>query len=139
MPTRQNEIRNEVNRRVALGNQLLKSNRSQAKEHFNVVLKLDPINFDALQGLALCAFSDAEYERTVKCLQTIVEVDESNAEVLKLAGRIQFRWLEAFADAEKTFRQALELDRNDLDAQAYLGLALLGLAKTTRPRDCLTT
>jgi tetratricopeptide (TPR) repeat protein len=79
-------------------------------------------------------FRAGNYERALAMLDQIDKTQKATADVLDLRGSI---YLEQgrLADAEKTFRAAIELDSNSFSAQLHLGDALLREKKFTAARD----
>jgi eukaryotic-like serine/threonine-protein kinase len=110
----------------------------QAIDSFNQAIRLEPGFAAAYAGLAQSwlergVFGAAPYHTVDANARTAaikaIELDEMLAAGHAALGHIQYLYDWNWSGAEREFRRALELDRNDLDAHRYYGFLLTSVGR----------
>ncbi|HCK99404.1 MAG TPA: hypothetical protein DHW42_04780 [Candidatus Marinimicrobia bacterium] len=95
-------------------------------KNFEEILKTNPINQDALFGLALSARQKNDNETALKHLKKLLQLNPNHAGAYNLSGMISFE-TGNLENAKKLFATAIEKDPKFVEAQRNFGEVLLAL------------
>ena len=121
-----------------------KRNPEKAVAEFRQAINLDPGYALAYTGLAnayswranFTSGADEEfYEKARELAHKALELDANLSEAHSSLGRVQYSYDWDWAAAERSFRRALELDPNNVDAHQYYARLLTALGRYTEGLD----
>lgn len=114
--------------------ELRKRNRTAATQAFERALQLDPLQLDAVDGLATLDITAKRPEAASERVGRLIASAPDNPEVQTLAGRV-FLITGRTVEAETALRKAVSLDAGALPAYSLLGGLYI---RTGRLEDALT-
>ncbi len=99
-------------------------NKERARDLYADALKIDPNSYESLIGLAKMSFSYKDLAETEKKLNQAIEQDPNKLTAWQLLGSLELSRGD-YPDAEKAFRQALSIAKQNPQTQIGLARALI--------------
>ena len=116
---------------VQLGNlRMAQSNPAEAQKAFQQALDMDANSTDALGGVLNVYLLRKQADKALAVANAQLAKYPKNAGFHIIVGRLLFEQTKDAAGAEAEFRRAVELDKNNVEAQVSLGRVLTDEGKT---------